>query len=266
VNFEDLRAGRIPQPKEAASTLSAGAAGLSGIRPGEERERPSGGGLAALPQMNLENLRAGRIPQRDEVVVSTRYADALREAGLADFLTIRPIEEEKEDAPPGRLRALVTHSPGSLTYRALCGESLLGEARIEMQHVIEDLRRYLELALKQNMRLESAFLRQQIDLLRSGVRSTVEEPTGETPAGKCAAAEREVRDRTELYSSFLTPAGNLVALHWNQSAVHDLQNWICVSKRPRRNLTANGALSGFMRDLADRHHGFATFASPSGRL
>jgi hypothetical protein len=145
----------------------------------------------ALPfqRWGSKELVAGTVPVPNEVHVSSRYAELLRETGADELL--------KEDRPLKELCALVTYPEGSPTYRALCGESLAEEDRGTVEHVIADLRKLLNAATARNMIAESAYVDERISELKALPRATVESREVALAAVKVAKAEQVAQDRAQ---------------------------------------------------------------------
>jgi hypothetical protein len=100
------------------------------------------------------------------------------------------------------LRQILTHQRGSMVYEAIAGEPVPDCSRDEVQCVIYELRKYLEITIARNMINESALLNSRIDDLRRGLReSTQARDRTISIQQKIDVAEAQRDSQTQSYMS-----------------------------------------------------------------
>jgi hypothetical protein len=80
------------------------------------------------------------------------------------------VADGEDDRIPLELRVILTHQRGSMVYEAIAGETMMDCSRADIQRVIYELRKYLEITIARNMIDESALLDSRIDDLRRRLR------------------------------------------------------------------------------------------------
>ncbi|KAK8891161.1 hypothetical protein M9Y10_028367 [Tritrichomonas musculus] len=89
----------------------------------------------------------------------------------ANLTTLNPIlihqTKEVDDGIPPALKPLIFHAKDSLTYQALCGKQIYGLKQSALTSIVNDLRKYVDIAVDHNLINEACHIQMCIDTIRN---------------------------------------------------------------------------------------------------
>lgn len=114
---------------------------------------------------NTNNLESNNTPSPSKSKKSPSSNKNLK--GTTHFVPTMSIQPREDDGVPPALKPLVYHSKDSLTYRALSGEQLHGLTQNALTSIVNDLRKYVDIAVDHNLIDEACHIQECIDNIRN---------------------------------------------------------------------------------------------------
>ena len=114
---------------------------------------------------------------------------------------VHSLPKDADDGVPPALKPLIFHAKDSLTYQALCGKQIYGLKQSALTSIVNDLRKYVDIAVDHNLINEACHIQMCIDNIRndhSAEKIQADKDIIEIDK-KLQEANQELEERMNLY-------------------------------------------------------------------